>query len=641
MPQSNNCDNEQGFPFEELMESSSILFYHCKLSEGFPVITMSSNARQILGFAAEELKADNKLWLSRIHQEDRDEVLATYNNISQESPSVVEFRFRHRQGHYIWLKDEIKLVTDGQDHPDSLIGASMDITDQKKVEKQLQQLNQTLEKRIKDRTSKLTTANRKLKKQVQQRHKAEQQLKAQHEKLKLQEMAISNINDMVVVTKAPKDNPLDSEIVFVNEAFEQYTGYQSDEVMGRNPSFLHGPQTSREVLNRVNRQIQNHESLREEFVNYTKDGTPYWAELDMTHFPSGDDDYEYWVGINRDVTKRKEAERKMEESEQRYRALAELSFDAIFEIALDGTILNCNKRACELFGYDRRELIGLNSSNLIPQKYRDRVPDVFSNDETTGEGAWERIYRKKDGTTFPTEIHTQIYEVAGNKRLVAYVRDITEQKEYENQIRRSLKEKETLLAEVHHRVKNNLAVISGLLEMQVFNTEDEQLLKKLQESQSRIQSIAMVHEKLYSSESFSEIDINQYINDLLDMIMSSLGDLNKDIRVKKDIDSVTLAVRQAVPCGLLLNELITNSYKHAFTGREGGTLRISATQNKHNRLLLKVADNGVGLPDDFNMASESSLGMTLVNTLVKQLEGELDVSSDKGTCFEVRFDIED
>jgi PAS domain S-box-containing protein len=634
------AEDDNQFPFGELMTSSSIIFYHCSLEEGYPVLAMSSNVEAILGFTEEEFAADRSLWLDRIHEDDRKQVKAAYESITETGEEVVEFRFRHNNGHTIWLRDEIKLVRDDDGNPESLIGSSIEITDQKQAERELQNLNQTLEERIRERTSKLATANRKLKKQIQHRQKAERKLSEQHERMRLLEVAIDNINDMVVVTKAPKEDPTNSEIILVNEAFEKFTGYSTEEVIGLTPTFLHGDETSEKVLQRIDQQIKDHETLREEFINYTKDGTPYWVELDMAPFPSMNNNYEYWVGINRDVTKRKEAEQKLEESEQRYRALAELSFDAIFEIALDGTILNCNKRACDLFGYRRDELIGLNSSQLIPKKYRSEGPDMITDSQTTDEGAWERTYQKKDGTTFPTEIHTQIYEVGGNKRLVAYVRDITAHKEYENRIRKSLKEKETLLAEVHHRVKNNLAVISGLLEMQVLNTEDQQLLNKLKESQSRIQSIAMVHEKLYSSESFSEIQIDNYINDLLDMVVSSIIDDEKQISVRKDMEPVTLAVRQAVPCGLLLNELITNCYKHAFEGRDEGVISISIENPADDLISLRVQDDGVGLPSDFDIDNQSSLGMTLVSTLVRQLDGDLAVNSDEGSSFIISFEID-
>jgi len=624
MPES-NYSNEQLFPFEELLRSTSIVFYHCDLSDGFPLLFISPNVEDILGFTKEEFEANPQLWINRIHPEDRNKVLTTYNSIADREKRTIEFRFRHADGYYLWLRDEVKLITDEQDNAHSLVGTSIEITDRKTTEAELKKLNKSLEKLIKERTSKLASTNR--------------TLKEQNQKLKLQKLALDNLNDLVIITRVPKDDPLDSKIIFVNKAFEHFTGYQSGEVLGKSPTFLHGPQTSDKVLKTIERKIKNHEHLRAEMINYKKDGTNYWAELDMSPFPTEDENYEYWVGINRDITDRKRAEQQLEESEQRYRAFAELSFDAIFEIDLNGTIINCNKKASQLFGYSRAELIGMDTRELTPDQFRDMQPDIISDTVTTGDEALERTYLKKDGTLLPTEIHTQMYRLGDKKRLIAYVRDNSAHKTYENTIHRSLKEKETLLAEVHHRVKNNLAIISGLLEMQAFNTDEDQLLDKLRESQSRIQSIAMVHEKLYQSESFSEIDIDRYIDDLLSMIINSMINTDNSIKVTRDMDSVAMNIAQAIPCGLLLNELITNCYKHAFGDREEGAIHISLKQKDHH-IRLRVSDNGRGLPDDFNIDQVTSLGMTLINTLVTQLNGELEIHNEGGTAFIIRFELE-
>jgi len=582
---------------------------------------------EILGLGAEAFETDSMLWINRIHPDDREKVLNTYDRIPEKKKLTIEFRFQRADGNYIWLQDEIKLITDKRGKPHSLVGTSIEITDQKQAEKEIQNLNKTLEKRVKQRTSKLAKANKRL--------------KEQHQILEFQELAINNLNDMVVITKAPKKQPLNSKIIFVNKAFEEFTGYQSDEILGRNPGFLHGPETSDEVLKSIERKIQNHQDLREEFINYKKDGTPYWVELEMSSFPTDENEYEYWVGINRNITKRKRAEQKLEESEQRYRTITELSFDAILEIDLDGKILNCNKKAFELFGYGPDELIGMDARKLKPREYRNSQSDIISKTITTGDDeTWERTYEKKDGSLLPAEIHTQVYHEGDEKRLIAYIRDNSAHKSYENAIHRSLKEKETLLAEIHHRVKNNLAIISGLLEMQAFNTEEEQLLDKLRESQSRIQSIAMVHEKLYQSETLSEIAIDQYIDDLLSGIINSMVDTSKPIEITKRMDSVSLSVTQAIPCGLLLNELLTNCYKHAFTEQQQGTIYIFL-QKEDNQITLQIADDGKGMPEDFNINQASSLGMTLVNTLVAQLDGDLSISSDAGTTFEISFALED
>ncbi|MDZ7659045.1 PAS domain S-box protein [Fodinibius sp.] len=597
MKHKENDSGEVKFRPEKLLEKSSIVYYHRESGDQYSYIDISPNVSRLLGYSRAEIKAEDFSWLSRIHPEDRQSVISILENIDPGHPQIIEYRFKHKSGHYLWLRDEFERVANAE--KEELVGVFVKANKSKEI----QYLN--LEERE-----------------------------------KLQQLALDNLNDMVVITRAPKDDPLNSRIVFVNKSFEQFTGYQSEEIINKTPTFLHGPQTSEEALSRINQKIKKRESLREEFINYKKDGTPYWVELDMAPFPTDDAEYEFWVGINRDITKRKIAEKKLAESEKRHRTFTEMAFDAIFEIHVDGTILRCNKRACELFGYSREELIGMHVLDLTPEEFHSKQPETFADITTTGDEAWERIYQKKDGMKFPTEIHTAFYEMGGQKRLIAYVRDITDHKKYEQTIRKSLKEKETLLSEVHHRVKNNLAIISGLLQMQVFNTEDENLLAKLKESQSRIQSIAMVHEKLYSSETFSEIAIDKYINDLLNMIEESMTDFKKDIRVNTDMESIRLTVGQAIPCGLLLNEMITNCYKHAFKNSDEGEINISVREEE-GQVKLSVEDNGIGLPEDFSIEQQPSLGMTIINTLTTQLDGQLKVDSgDFGSRFSLAFDIE-
>lgn len=631
-----NRSKRISYPLQELVETSGIIFYHCEFGENFPLLFISKNVERILGFSQQQFLNSSQLWIKRIHDEDRKRVVQKFENVMEHESFTSEFRFRHKEGHFIWLRDEVKLVRNKNGKPTTVVGSSIEITGQKKSEHELNKLNRTLENRINERTKDLTRANRKLKKQIQYRNKAEKKLSKQQEKLRLLQMAVANINDMVIITKVPIDNPLNAGIVYVNNAFLEHTGYSFSEVQSKDPVFLHGPETSQKTVDRIKSRIKNQQSVREDFINYKKNGEPYWVELDMSPFQAEDKGYQYWVGINRDITDRKQTEAILEESEHRYRAYSELSFDAIFEITLDGMITDCNARACEIFGFHRNELIGMDTRSLTPDEHKNSQPDIISDKVTTGHEAWERIYKRKDGTLIPTEINTKIYKRGKEERVIAYVRDISEHKEYQETIQDSLKEKETLLAEIHHRVKNNLAIISGLLEMQTFNAEEQTLVKALKESQSRIQSIAMVHEKLYQSDSFSNIPIDSYIDELMFYISNTFDDHVKDIKVAKSIDSISLDVTQAIPCGLILNELITNAYKHAFEDIEEPCISISLNQID-DAYILQVKDNGNGLPENFKIDQSSSLGTTLIKTLVNQLDGTLDVSTDKGAVFKVTF----
>ena len=620
---------------QELLATSAIIFYHCSVEENLPLLFISDNVEEVLGFSPDEFYKQNSFWMDRLHPDDHDRVLECFEKLSQTGSFVVEFRFQHKNGEYIWLRDEVKMVQNDAGVPMSVVGSSINISSRKKAEEELSLLNKTLEGRIAERTGELTAANRKLKKQIEYRNKAENTLNEQEEKIKLLQMAVANISDMVIITKVKSDEPLNSSIVFVNKAFEKFTGYKHADVLSQDPVFLHGPETCPNILKIVESKILSNESFRVEFINYKKDGSPYWVELDMSPFSTEDDEYIYWVGINRDITKRKETEMELEESEHKHRAYTELSFDAIFEIKKDGIITDCNIRACEMFGYPRGEMIGMNTRDLTPEEYKNSQPDIISESMTTGSEAWERVYQKKDGTLFTTEINTKMYARADENRIIAYVRDISEQKKNEQTIKASLKEKETLLAEIHHRVKNNLAIISGLLEMQTFNA-DEAIIGELRESQSRIQSIAMVHEKLYQSESFTNIPLGVYIDELFQYISDTFNTGKQNVRIEKDIENVSLDVSMAIPCGLILNELITNAYKHAFTDTKEPVIAV-ALKKAGGQIMLRVKDNGKGLPPGFEINEPTTLGTTLIRTLVQQLNGELEVSSSDGACFSISF----
>lgn len=639
MPDKRSSLTENLFPIENFANASSIVFYQCSLEDNFPIQTISQNVKDLLGYQPSDFYEDSTFWVDKIHPEDQDRVNESFLNIIEKKNRTYVYRLQKKCGSYCWLRDENTVIYDASGSPKAIAGTAIDITKQKEAENEIKKLNATLEQRIEERTRNVTIANRKLKKQIQYRNKAETKLSEQQEKLRLLQAGINHINDMVIISKAPIANPLQSEIVFVNKAFERFTGYQFSEVSGKSPRFLHGPKTQKNARKKLNLHMKENEPVRVEFINYKKDGDAYWVDLEMSPFPADEKDIQYWVGINRDITKRKKAEIALEASEKKYRAYTELSFDAIFEIALDGTIIECNARACSLFGYTRDELLGMKTKQLTPEAYQSRLPAQITPDITTGSDVLQRVYQRKDGSTFTSEINTKLYHHDEKNHLIAYVRDISEQIEYQDKIKESLKEKNTLLAEVHHRVKNNLAIISGLLEMQTFNATNKQIVEELRESQSRIQSIATVHETLYQSESFSDIALHSYIDELVDYIAGTYKRDDVEIDFEKNIDPVSLTVKQAVPCGLLLNELITNAYKHAFNGRENGTIAICLTQSG-KIVALSIADNGIGLPDDFDIASSSSLGMTLISTLVQQLGGALEIETGSKTSFKITFEIE-
>ncbi len=217
-----------------------------------------------------------------------------------------------------------------------------------------------------------------------------------------------------------------------------------------------------------------------------------------------------------------------------------------------------------------------------------------------------------------------------------YALDVTDRKSYEMEIKRSLQEKEVLLAEIHHRVKNNLAVIAGLLELEVDSLENDAFNQIMRRNISRIHSIALVHEKLYEFQDFSNINFKTYIEELVRTIHTTYHTSEIPIELNFDLQEIKLNVNQAVPLAIIINEVITNAYKHAFKISEKGEIDIVMVQ-LNGEVMVRIRDNGVGLPESFDIDYTTSLGMTLINTLAKQIDGKVLLQSGNGTSFQITF----
>ena len=230
-----------------------------------------------------------------------------------------------------------------------------------------------------------------------------------------------------------------------------------------------------------------------------------------------------------------------------------------------------------------------------------------------------------------------IFDTEGEVAEISIVaHDISEKKKSSNEIVASLKEKEVLLKEIHHRVKNNLQIISSILNLQSSFVSDENTLEILQESRNRIRSMAIIHENLYRTEDFSSINFADYLYNLVTNLIASYR-IHDVIHLETDIDEIDLVLDQAIPCGLFVNELITNSLKYAWKNDEEGTIFIKLKE-VDSRVTLVIADDGIGLPTNFENMSSDTLGLQLVITLVEQLDGELVVNCAKGTEYLINFD---
>ncbi len=217
----------------------------------------------------------------------------------------------------------------------------------------------------------------------------------------------------------------------------------------------------------------------------------------------------------------------------------------------------------------------------------------------------------------------------------------SELREAEDQITRSLREKETLLKEIHHRVKNNLQIIYSMLNLQMPYIKDEQAIEMFKESKDRVYSMALIHEKLYRSESLAKIDLFEYIRSLIENLFLSYGVSERVVKTQIQVENIALEIDTLIPCALIINELVSNSLKHAFPNvrqaDETGEIQIDLRRAAGSRLVLTISDNGVGLPEGLDIQNCESLGMQLVNVLVKQLNGIMHLDSKGKTEFVITF----
>ncbi len=360
-------------------------------------------------------------------------------------------------------------------------------------------------------------------------------------------------------------------------------------------------------------------------------------------FPESCASFERVLVTIMDITKRKKAEEK-------FHGLLEFAPDAIVIVDHAGKIVLVNSQTEQLFGYNREELLGGSVEMLMPERFRrdhgSQRNDFISKPypRPMGEGM-ELFGVRKDGAEIPVEISLSPLETEEGMLVMSAIRNITKRKQAEEKIKASLREKEVLLKEIHHRVKNNLQVISSLLKLQSKYIKDKRVIELFNESQQRVKSMALIHEELYKSADLARIKFASYVQSIADHLVRSYGAKSNTIDLKIDIDELQLDVDRAVPCGLIINELVTNSLKYAFppewragTGHRPCEISIDMHASDDGHLLLKISDNGVGLPEGLDFRHSESLGLQLVTTLTEQLRGSIDCRNAQGTEFEISFD---
>jgi PAS domain S-box-containing protein len=340
--------------------------------------------------------------------------------------------------------------------------------------------------------------------------------------------------------------------------------------------------------------------------------------------------------------------KKKEEREREYRAIVSNANSVIVKYNMRGEITFFNRFAENLFGYSASEVIGKKGTDTINKadnpeqlhEMEEMLHDILINTEKYSYNE-NKNFREDGSAYWMAWTNAPLYNNRGEKTGILCIgSDITPQKEAEQIIQQRLTEKDILLKEIHHRVKNNLQIISSILNLQeeTLNNEEDKTIFKTCEN--RISSMALVHDHLYHSDNLARIDVRDYISALTGTILDSYFISPDQMQILYDIDEIYLNIDQAIPCGLILTELITNSMKHALVPdtEQKGTLLIKINR-RGKQVRLEISDNGPGLGPDFNWRDSQSLGLKLVDALAGQLEAEIECTSEKGMQWILRFTI--
>lgn len=443
----------------------------------------------------------------------------------------------------------------------------------------------------------------------------------------------SSPNALVIVDRAGR-------IVLVNAQTERLFGYGRDQLLGQRVEIL-VPERFRTEHPAYREGFAQHPTPRpmgvgRDLFGRRQDGSEFPVEIGLN--PIDTDEGALVLASIVDITERKRME-------ERFRRVVEYAPGAMVMVDAKGRVVLANAQSEHLFGYSREELLSLSVEDLVPDRFRPQHPtfrhDFIAHPQPRPMGVGRDLFaRRKDGSEFPVEIGLNPIDTDEGLMVLATIVDITERRRTRQRLESALQEKTVLLNEVHHRVKNNLQVISSLLNLQSRHLEDNQARAILNESQNRVRAMALTHQLLYERKDFSHIDLGEYLQRLAQLLVGSYRGNAGRVNLRLDAPPARIALdfERAIPCGLVVNELAVNALKHGFPEDRSGEVVVQLAQEDET-VLLAVEDNGVGLPPDFDLNSVQSLGLQLVPLLVDQLQGELEIRPRAPTRFELRFPL--
>jgi PAS domain S-box-containing protein len=473
---------------------------------------------------------------------------------------------------------------------------------------------------------------------ITERVQAEEIIRKSEERYRI---LADNVTDIIWILD------LDFRYKYITPSVTRLRGYEPDELVGSSLMDLLSPESREMVLEEYARELQAEKnpnadpnrSVTLELEQGCKDGSTIWTEVKVKFLRDSQGIAQGLVGVTRDISDKKQAEEALRESEERFRTSFMTTPDSIsIHKGPDGVFVDVNEAFCVITGYSKEDVVGREANEVhIWDDPDDRKRFV---ERLTKDGKvqnFEAKFRMKNGNVRFGLLSATAIMLQGEMHHISITRDITDMKAAEERIKSSLKEKEILLKEVHHRVKNNLQVISGLLNLQAHHITDPGAREVYKESQNRVITMGLIHEELYQSKDLAQVDFAAYIQNLSSNLFASYGKEHSNVDLVLDAEHIEMIVDTAIPCGLIVNELISNSLKHAFPMEKEGEVRVDFHSLGNGVYRLSVADSGVGLPEGFDFRRSKSLGLQLVTVMTELLGGTIELNRDGGTTFIITF----
>lgn len=421
-------------------------------------------------------------------------------------------------------------------------------------------------------------------------------------------------------------------ITACNEQFINILGSTREKLIGISMADL----PDRKVSESVQKALNGEKGYYEGHYRSITSGKVIPVKVMFAPIESDNDNIGGGVGLVEDISEQVSLNRTL----TKFRLGIDRSSNPIYITDQDGYIQYANPAFEKQYGFSVEDVIGKTPRILKSDEQSDAFYESFWNTILSGQSAeGEIINRTKDGDLVTVHYSTNpIIDNDGHHiGYIAIQDNITKRVEMERKIRESLKEKSVMLAEIHHRVKNNLAIVSGLLELETHDSDDQQTIDFIRKSQTRIKSMAIVHEKLYQSNNLSNVNLRDYVEELSETIRINWIDNSSAIDFDLSIDDVEININQAIPLSLIIHELITNAIKHAFSVNQSGQIGVTI-QLESDHIVLIISDNGDNVPTDFDLDYSQKLGLSLVQILTKQLNAELTYDISGGLTYRLTFE---